>query len=248
MLKIRIIPILTFNGFALIKTKQFANPRMVGNPVQSARVFNSRGVDELAFIDIFAKKQNRKLNLDLVKQVINECYMPVAIGGAIETLDDITDLLKIGADKVIIKSAAIQNINFVNQAADFFGSQCITVAVDAIEQNGQYFIQNNESKTILLTDFIQEVEKNKAGELVVTAVNKEGMMAGFDIELAKQVEKMTSLPIIMNGGAGNMAHFEELFTNSEIEAVAASSLFYFTQFTPLDIKKTLQTIGKSVRI
>ena len=105
MLKVRIIPILTFNGFALVKTKQFANPRMVGNPVQAARVYNSRAVDELAFIDIFATQQNRKINLKIAQDVIKECFMPVAIGGGITSVEDINDLLKIGADKVIIKTA-----------------------------------------------------------------------------------------------------------------------------------------------
>ena len=105
MLKIRIIPVLNFNGFALVKTKQFANPRMVGNPVQAARVYNSRGVDELLFIDIFASKQNRKINLKIVKDVIKECFMPVGIGGGISTLEDINSLLQIGADKVVLKTS-----------------------------------------------------------------------------------------------------------------------------------------------
>ena len=131
MLKVRIIPILTFNGFGLVKTKQFQQPRMVGNPVQAARVYNSRGVDELLFLDIFATKQKRKLNLKMVSDVIRECFMPVGIGGGIDNIEDIRDLLKIGADKVIIKTAAINDPDFVNKAADFFGAQCISVAVDA---------------------------------------------------------------------------------------------------------------------
>jgi len=130
MLKTRIIPILTFNGFALVKTKQFDNPRMVGNPVQAARVYNSRGVDELMFIDIFATKQNRKINLKIVKDVIKECFMPVGIGGGVNTLDDINDLLHVGADKVIIKQVAFSNPNFITAAANFFGSQCISISVD----------------------------------------------------------------------------------------------------------------------
>ena len=115
MLKLRIIPVLTFNGFGLVKTKQFKNPRMVGNPVQAARVYNSRGVDELAFIDITASKQKRKLNLKLVGDVIKECFMPVTIGGAVSTIEDINNLLKIGADKVVIKSAALTDLNFIKE-------------------------------------------------------------------------------------------------------------------------------------
>jgi cyclase len=121
MLKTRIIPILTFNGFALVKTKKFDNPRMVGNPVQAARVYNSRGVDELIFIDIFATKQKRKINLKVAKDVIKECFMPVGIGGGISTIEDINDLLQIGADKVIIKQIALLNPSFITSAANFFG-------------------------------------------------------------------------------------------------------------------------------
>jgi cyclase len=131
MLKVRIIPILTFNGFGLVKTKKFTNPRMVGNPVQAARVYNSRGVDELVFVDIFASSQNRKVNLKLVADVIKECYMPVAIGGGIETIEDINNLLKIGADKVIIKTKALLDAKFIDEAVAFFGSQCISIAIDA---------------------------------------------------------------------------------------------------------------------
>ena len=116
MLKSRIIPILTFNGFALVKTKKFSNPRMVGNPVQAARVYNNRRVDELVFIDIFATKQKRKINLNVVKEVIKECFMPVGIGGGIESLDDINDLLKIGADKVIIKNMALIKPDFISES------------------------------------------------------------------------------------------------------------------------------------
>src|ERR1700746_580058 len=135
MLKARIIPILTFNGFGLVKTKKFTNPRMIGNPVQAAKVYNSRGVDELVFLDIFATEQNRKINLKLVKDVIKECYMPVAIGGGIQNIEDINDLLKIGADKVVIKSKALTDIEFIKESVAFFGSQCITIAIDAINEN-----------------------------------------------------------------------------------------------------------------
>jgi cyclase len=135
MLKIRIIPVLNFNGFALVKTKQFKNPRMVGNPVQSARIYNSRGVDELIFTDIFATRQDRNLNLKVVKDVIKECFMPIGIGGGIKTIDDINDLLQIGADKVIIKTIALKNSKFIQEASNFFGSQCISVSVDVIKKN-----------------------------------------------------------------------------------------------------------------
>ena len=154
MLKVRIIPILTFNGFGLVKTKQFANPRMVGNPVQAAKVYNFRGVDELIFIDIFASEQKRKINLKLVADVIKECYMPVTIGGGIESLDDINNLLKIGADKVVIKTRALLDKQFINDAVTFYGSQCISIAVDAYLSSDGYKIFNKLNIDITVDKFI----------------------------------------------------------------------------------------------
>jgi cyclase len=248
MLKVRIIPILTFNGFALVKTKQFANPRMVGNPVQAARVYNSRAVDELAFIDIFATKQNRKQNLKVVQDVIKECFMPVAIGGGITSLEDINDLLKIGADKVIIKTVAIRDESFVREASKFFGAQCITVSVDVIRDESQFRVLNGEGKELNMRDFIIEIQEAGAGEILLNAVHNDGMMNGFDMELIKEAEKITRVPMICVGGGGHPKHYEELFEQTNCEAVASASIFHFTQFTPLDIKKSLYNIGKPVRL
>lgn len=247
MLKIRIIPILTFNGFGLVKTKKFNNPRMVGNPVQSARVYNSRGVDELIFIDINASKQNRKINLDVVRDVIRQCFMPVCIGGGIKSIEDINDLLRIGADKVVIKTAALINPAFIKQASRFFGSQCITIAVDAVSNNDEYFIYDQGIKNINVLDFIKEMENLGAGEIILTSVNNDGEMCGFDCNLYQFVEKITTLPIVMVGGGGKLSDYEELFSTTNCQAVGSSSIYHFTQFTPLDIKLKLSEIGMPVR-
>jgi cyclase len=235
MLKARIIPILTFNGFGLVKTKKFANPRMVGNPVQAARVYNNRGVDELVFIDIFATTQKRKINLKLVADVIKECYMPVAIGGGIETIQDINDLLKIGADKVIIKTKALIDIDFIKDAVAFFGSQCISIAVDAFKTSDGYKIYNKLDINKSLEDYVEELIDCKVGEFVLVSVDNDGMMNGFDTDLINRVEKMTNTPIIAAGGGGNMEHYKELFSKTNILAVGSASIFHFTQYTPLDI-------------
>ena len=248
MLKIRIIPILTFNGFGLVKTKTFANPRMVGNPVQAARVYNSRGVDELVFLDIFASEQKRKINLKLVADVIKECYMPVAIGGGIKTIEDIHSLLKIGADKVVIKTQIIEYPEFINEASGVFGAQCITIAIDAIKKDDQYYLFNKLNKEILLTDFLKQISNYRFGEIILTSVNNDGMMNGFDIELVKLVEKNISVPIVVAGGGGEPKHFEELFSQTHVEAVGAASIFHFTQYTPHDLKKAIASVGKPVRI
>ncbi len=248
MLKVRIIPILTFNGFALVKTKQFANPRMVGNPVQAARVYNSRAVDELAFIDIFATQQNRKNNLKIVQDVIKECFMPVAIGGGITSIEDITDLLKIGADKVIIKTAALTDREFIKNASEFFGAQCITIAVDVYRQDDQFNILNNAGKNITMQDFILEMQETGAGEIILNSVDKDGTMSGFDIAMIQEAEKITKVPMICVGGGGNLDHYVELFQQTNCEAVGSASIFHFTQFTPLDIKNSLKSINKPVRL
>lgn len=248
MLKVRIIPILTFNGFGLVKTKEFGNPRMVGNPVQSARVYNNRGVDELVFIDIFATVQKRKINLKLVADVIKECYMPVAIGGGIETIEDINNLLKIGADKVVIKTKALLDKDFIKEAVDFFGSQCISISVDAYKTPEGYKINNKLGLDIRLDDFVQEMIDCKVGEFVLVSVDNDGMMNGFDIELVNYVQEMTNIPIIAVGGGGNMEHYNELFSKTNVQAVGSASIFHFTQYTPLDIKNELKSINVPVRI
>lgn len=249
MLKKRVIPVLTFNGFALVKTKQFGNPRMVGNPMQAARVYNSRDVDELVFIDIFATRQKRKLNLSVVKQVINECFMPVTIGGGINAIKDIHDLLQIGADKVVLKSAALNNPDFISEAAKVFGSQCIVISVDVYKENDQlkiYEDADHHSRDAIA--FVKEVESLGAGELFVNDVLNDGMMNGFDVDLFTKVSANTKLPVIAAGGGGIPDHFPGLLVNPNITGLAAASIFHFTQYTPFDIKFSINKKGYPVRL
>lgn len=234
--KIRLIPVLTFNGISLVKTKQFAAPRTVGNPVQSAKVFNQRFADELIFLDITASSQKRKINLKLVKDILNECFMPVGVGGGINSLEDINNLLRIGADKVVLKTIAMQNPSFVSEAAKMFGSQCICIAVDVIKAEGSAWkIHNLLGKDLFLDDFIEDMEARGAGEFFVTSVQYEGMMNGFDVELAKKVSEISKLPIIFNGGAKEPNSFVDLLKFQYFEGIAASSIFSFTQYTNLDV-------------
>jgi cyclase len=249
MLKCRVIPILTFNGLALVKTKKFAeNPRMVGNAVQAARVFNFRNVDELVFLDIYASDQNRKINLQVVQLIINECFMPVAIGGGITSIDDIHNLLAIGADKVVIKNKLIEDPEFVNKAANIFGNQCITLAIDAIKTSNGYKVYNRLGKNIPLVEFLEGISSLNFGEIILTSVEHDGMMDGFDIKLVRMVEKLVNVPIVVTGGAGNPSHFKELFSKTNVEAVGAASIFYFTRYTPYDLKMAISSVGKPVRI
>lgn len=221
---------------------------MVGNPVQSARVYNSRGVDELVFLDIFASKQSRKLNLKVVAEVIKECFMPVAIGGGISTLEDINDLLKIGADKVVIKQKAIESPGFIEEAVKFFGSQCITISVDVRAQDGDYYIHNTLGKEIRMDDFMSQMNALDVGEYVITNTDRDGMMAGFDLDMINAASDITNKPIIAVGGAGTPEHFLELFQNTNIEAVGSASIYHFTRYTPQDVKHHLHDEGINVRL
>ncbi|MGB0871397.1 MAG: imidazole glycerol phosphate synthase cyclase subunit [Flavobacteriales bacterium] len=250
MLKCRVIPILTFNGFGLVKTKGFApNPRMVGNAVQAAKVYNSRNVDELVFLDIYASDKNRKMNLQLARLIINQCFMPVALGGGIKTTQDIEDLLAIGADKVVLKRKIIEDPEFINEASNIYGNQCITLAIDAIKkEDNQYYLYNRLDKEIPLFDFLKEINNYAFGEIILTSVNNDGMMNGFDVELVNLVEKLVTVPIVVAGGAGKPSDFKELFSKTGVEAVGASSIFHFTRYTPRDLKLAIQSVGKPVRL
>jgi cyclase len=249
MLKIRIIPILTFNGIALVKTKGFSSPRMVGNPVQSVRVYTQRGVDELIFSDINASRDGRLVDLNIIRNVLRNCNIPLGVGGGIRTIEDIRIVLKTGADKVVIKTAAMRDPAFVKMAASEFGSQAITVSVDAKKnESGGWDVWHPVLGTRPIDEFISELQENGAGELCLVSVDRDGMMNGFDIGLMKHVHARTSLPLIACGGAGDPEHFCELFREVNIEAAAAASIYHFTQYTPNDVKLALKTIGKPVRL
>lgn len=248
MLKIRVIPILTFNGFSLVKTKQFTLPRTIGNPIQAARVYNSRNVDELVFIDIEATSQKRKINYTLVKKIIDECFMPITIGGGINSHQDIRDLLNIGADKVLIKTKAIEDVNFIKDSVNYFGGQCISIALDVVRnENGKYLLHHPKLEHDLL-EFISKMNNCNVGEFVLNSVNQDGMMNGYDTELLDYILDKIDTPIIVAGGAGDLSHFKTLFKSGYSNAVAASSIFHFTQFTPQDVKLALKEINIPVRI
>lgn len=252
MLKKRIIPILTFNGFGLVKTKSFANPRMVGNPVQAARVYNARGVDELVFVDITASTQQRKLNHKLIADIMQECYMPTAIGGAVSTLQDIHQLLSIGADKVVLKTAALTQPDFITSAARQFGSQAIVVAMDALASPDGYRLHAPHVPQVHavrpLDEALREFSDRGAGEFIVTSVAHDGQMQGYDLELYRHAITCTRRPIVACGGAGRPEHFVDLHSAANVSGFAAASMYHFTQYTPLDAKKNLAEAGAPVRI
>jgi cyclase len=186
--------------------------------------------------------------MKLVADVIKECFMPVAIGGGIDSIQDINDLLKIGADKVVIKTKALNDINFIKEAVAFFGSQCISISVDAYKTSGDYKIYNKLDLDINLSAFINEMTNCEVGEFIINSVDNDGMLSGFDINLINLVEGMTNIPIVAVGGGGHLSHYKELFTRTNLQAVGSASIFHFTQYTPQDIKKELQSINIPVRL
>ncbi len=185
----------------------------------------------------------------MARLIINECFMPVALGGGIKTLEDIDNLLAIGADKVVLKSKIIDDPEFINEASAVYGNQCITLAIDAIKkEDGHYYLYNRLDKKLLLFNFLEKLKNYNFGEIILTSVNNDGMMSGFDIELVQQVEKITNVPIVVSGGAGVPNHVKELFSKTHIEAVAAASIFHFTRYTPRDLKLAIQSVGRPVRL
>jgi imidazole glycerol-phosphate synthase subunit HisF len=250
MLKIRIIPSLLYNGSNLVKGKQFNSWRTVGTVFQSIKLYSLRGVDELIFLDITAYK-NKKIDFNLIDDFADECFMPLTVGGGIRSIEDIEEALRNGADKVSINSAALENYQFIENAVKYFGSQCIILSIDyKKDENGNKKIYSNSKKKITkidLFEYIESIEKTKPGEILLTSVDHDGMMNGFDIETIKKINKLSNIPIIASGGAGTCEDIYKVIKETNVQAIAASSIFHFTEFTPLHVKKYLRSKGLKVR-
>jgi cyclase len=251
MLKIRIIPTLLFKEFELVKGIKFDSWRRVGSAMTSVKIYNIREVDELIFLNIAATLNDHKPDLKLIDELADECFMPFTVGGGIKTIEDIRNLLMVGADKVAINTAAVLNPGLISEAAQCFGSQCIVVSIDAKKINGEYkvFINSGTKMTeINPVSFAKKVEKLGAGEILLTSIDRDGTFEGYDIELIKSVSKEVSIPVIASGGAGNYEHMLQVLKNTTASAVAAASIFHFTQQTPLGAKKFLKNHGINVRL
>lgn len=237
MLKNRIIPILLLKDGRMIKTIQFDKFRDVGDPITTARIYNAQRADELMFLDISASSEERKTLLNIVRESAEECFMPLSVGGGIRTLEDIRLLLQNGADKVVINTAAFEKKNFVREAAEKFGSSTIIASIDVKKnENGKYevYICGGKKPTGLdPVDWAKEVEIQGAGEIIVTSIDREGTMKGLDIELIKSVSNAVSVPVIASGGIGSLEDYQLGFEKGEVNAVAAGSIFHFTDQNPI---------------
>ena len=251
MLKTRIIPCMLFNGLHLIKTIQFDQIRNLGNPVQMARVYNFRDVDELIFIDMKATEENRPPAFEIVKDIIAECFMPLTVGGGIHSIEDIHKLLKTGADKICINSEAINNPAFITTAAKKFGSQCIVISVDAKQIGKDHYVFKSrglENTNMTAVEWAKQVEKLGAGEIFLTSIDKDGTMEGYDLELLKKVSSAVSIPVIACGGAGKVQDIIDAVKIGGANAVSLASIFHYGGHTPNSIKQRMYNAGIPVRL
>ncbi len=251
MLKHRIIPCVLLKDWQLTKSVNFNEFRTIGHPKVTAKIYNSRNVDELIVLDIDASANTSDgINFISLKDIADECFMPLTLGGGIKSLKDISELLKIGADKVSINTVALENPLFIKEASSRFGSQCIIVSVDVKKIEGKYKIYNKNLGLLDNLDlimWIKEIESLGAGEILITNVDLDGSLKGYDLELISILSKEISIPIIANGGAGKPDDCVAVI-KSGADAIAAASIFHFTQYSPNNIKESLLKNGYSVRL
>ncbi len=252
MLKIRVMPTLLFKDFGLVKGVRFDSWRRVGSVMQAVKVYNLREVDELVFLDISATREARTPDFETVDEIADECFMPLTVGGGVHTIDDVRRLLQVGADKVAINTAVVQNPDLIRAMAQRFGSQCVVVSIDARKQtDGRYEVFTHSGTRATGRDPVslaQQAEAWGAGEILVTSIDCDGTMSGYDIPLIKNVCEAVSIPVIASGGAGNYDHMAAAIQEGGVSAVAAASIFHFTQQTPLEAKQFLYSRGLSVRL
>ena len=247
----RIIPCLDVNNGRVVKGTNFVNLRDAGDPVEAAKAYDAQGADELVFLDITASAQARNIILDMVAQVAESIFIPFTVGGGIRTVDDFNALLRAGADKVSVNSAAIRNPSLIQEAAEKFGSQCVVCAIDAKRRpEGGWTVYLNGGRVDTGLDAVEWAKQAVdlgAGEILLTSMDCDGVKNGYDLELTRAVSDCVNVPVIASGGAGAMEHFYDAFTAGHADAVLAASLFHFGEITIPDLKAYLAGRGISVR-
>ena len=248
----RIIPCLDVKNGRVVKGKSFVNLVDAGDPVESAKQYDKQGADELVFLDITASSDSRNITIDMVEQVANSIFIPFTVGGGIRSVDDFNALLRAGADKVSVNSAAVYRPELISEAAYKFGSQCVVAAIDAKrKENGGWEVYVNGGRTPVGLDAVEWAKKCEelgAGEILLTSMDEDGQKKGYDIALTKAVSESVNIPVIASGGAGALEHFYDAFTEGKADAVLAASLFHFGEIPIPELKKYLNEKGISVRI
>lgn len=252
MPKIRVMPTLLFKDLGLVKGVAFDSWRRVGSAMQAVKVYNMREVDELIYLDITATNQGRPPDFQTVDELADECFMPLTVGGGVRSVEDVRRLLQVGADKVAINTAAVETPELIRKVADRFGAQCVVVSIDARRHaDGSYEVYTHSGTVGTGKDPVwlaKEMESLGAGEILLTSIDRDGTMSGYDVELVRRASAAVSIPVIASGGAGTYAHIAEVLQEGKASAVAAASIFHFTEQTPLEAKGYLRAQGFRVRL
>lgn len=252
MLTKRIIPCLDVKDGRVVKGVQFVQLRDAGDPVELARFYDGQGADELVFLDISASHEGRKTMVEVVKAVASELAIPFTVGGGINALEDMKRILRAGADKVSLNTAAVNNPDLITEGANFFGSQCIVVAIDAKydEELGSWRVYTHGGRTptdLEVIAWAREAAERGAGEILLTSMDSDGEKIGFDVKLTKAVSEAVSIPVIASGGAGNADHFAGAFIDGKADAALAASIFHYKETSVAEVKSYIKEKGVVVR-
>ena len=252
MLKNRIIPCLDVKDGRVVKGINFVDLIDAGDPVEQASVYSKNGADEICFLDITASSDKRDILLDTVKKTAECCFVPLTVGGGVRSIQDIRKLLLAGADKVSINTAAIKNPELIRESSNKFGSQCIVVAIDAkktAENKWTVFTHGGREATELdAVEFAKLAEKNGAGEILLTSMDRDGTKEGYDIELTKKISSSLNIPVIASGGVGNLQHLKNGILDGGASAVLAASIFHFGEYSIQEVKEYLKKENVPVRL
>jgi cyclase len=250
MLAKRIIPCLDVKDGRVVKGVRFVDLRDAGDPVEAAVAYDAQGADELVFLDITASHEDRAIMLDVVRRTAEGVYMPLTVGGGVRSVEDVRRLLRAGADKVSLNTAALERPAVIREAAERFGSQCIVVAIDARKDADHWTVFTHGGRRPTGRDAVawaQEAVTLGAGEILLTSMDRDGTKDGYDLELTRAVADAVTVPVIASGGAGTLEHFREAFTEADASAALAASLFHFGTYTIAEVKRYLAERGVEVR-
>jgi imidazole glycerol-phosphate synthase subunit HisF len=251
MLKNRIIPCLDVKNGRVVKGINFLDLKDAGDPVEQAKIYSDGGADEICFLDITASNENRDTIYEIVEKTSKKCFVPLTVGGGVRNVDDINKLLKCGADKVSINTAAVLNPEVIIESSKKFGSQCIVVAIDARLNGDKWEVFTHggrKNSGIDALDFAKKMENSGAGELLVTSMDRDGTQVGYDIELISRISSKVNIPLIASGGVGNLDHLVEGIKLGKASAVLAASIFHYGKYSIMDVKNYLKSKKIPVRI